>query len=1802
MVTLVRHDLEFMLNQIKIAEQHAAGTPLRDLIPDPELPWGLRTVDGSWNNLVPGREFFGAADQPFPQLLEPYFREADRSPFSPSALPTSYSQTSGTVFDSDPRTISNLIADQSVANPAAVAAGAARDGFAFDHDGNPNTPDLVLIPNVAPDAGISAPFNSWMTLFGQFFDHGLDLVRKGDAGTVFMPLQPDDPLYVPGSPTNFLVLTRATNAAVSPGADGILGTSDDVHTHVNRTTPWVDQNQTYTSHASHQVFLREYELDANGRPVATGRLLEGENGGMATWADVKRQAREMLGIELTDNDVHNVPLLATDEYGMFLRGPNGFAQIVTANGLIEGDPAAPISIANALRTGHAFLDDIAHTATPSANLTPDADSVAGGPVAAGTYDNELLDAHYMAGDGRANENIGLTAVHHVFHSEHNRLVEHIKSVVLATGDAAFVLEWLKPGSDVRDGVQDNEWNGERLFQAARFSTEMQYQHLVFEEFARKVQPLVNIFVFNNTTDIDPAIVAEFAHTVYRFGHSMLNETVDRMGPNGERSDITLIEAFLNPIEFTDNGAMTPDEAAGAIVRGMTRQRGNEIDEFVTDAVRNNLLGLPLDLAAINLARGRDTGVPPLNVAREQFYEMTGSSFLKPYTSWLDFALNLKNPASIINFIAAYGEHPLLLAETTTAGKREAAMKIVMGGDGAPADRFDFINGSGAWSGVETGLNKVDFWIGGLAEKHLPFGGMLGSTFNFVFETQMEKLQDGDRLYYLSRLQGTNFLNQLEGQSFSKLIMRNTDIGDDGTTHMHVDVFAHAHYILEVDQSKQITDLDANGNPLAGGKGDPKGSDPVLEALSPLVRRADIDGDGDNDVLQYSGVDHVVLGGTAEADTLIASEGDDAIWGDDGDDRIEGGAGIDQILGGAGDDIITDMGDSDIIKGEDGNDVIANGNGIDLVLAGAGNDAILVGNDVSEIFAGLGDDFILGGDDGDGLLGNEGDDWIEGGRGFDVLSGDNSELFFNSSIVGHDVLFGQGGGDTDIDGESGDDIMVQDEAVTRNEGMFGFDWAIHKSDMLAADTDMEIPIFTTVQEEILRDRFDQVEGLSGWKFDDILRGDNRGGILDDGDDEGEDNFDEHVLTAEGIARINGLQDILGAGVTSFRDGNIILGGDGSDVIEGRGGNDIIDGDAWLNVRLSIRARNNPDVEIRSIDSLAEIRAELLNGTINPGQLRIVREILTVDGSDDVDTAVFSEDAASYDWTVNADGTVTVVHSRGSGIDGTDTLRNIERLAFADQTVALNDDNGMPEGTPVIIGTVVEDGLLTATAAFTDPEGIVAGSLTWTWQAEVRPGVWAKVGTGDSFRPGDAQVGLPLRVVATYRDGGGALEKVTSAISVPVANVNDVAVGAVAISDMTPTQGVALQAMPGVIADADGKAGAVLSYRWQSLSGSTWNDIPGATGPSYTPATAGQILRLVVVFTDDRGGVETLVSLPTARAGQNYTGTAGADTVNLSAFDDLAAGGEGADRLGGLGGADTLLGQGGDDILDGQGGNDLIDGGDGHDQLGGQQGADTLRGGAGDDQLFGNLGDDLLEGGIGADRLDGGAGADTLRGGEGMDTLTGAAGNDVLEGGDGDDRLAGQDGADRIDGGNGADTLMGGADADTMDGGAGNDLLDGHDGNDMLHGGAGEDRLLGSAGRDMLHGGADADRLDGGEGMDTLRGGLGADTLTGGLDADVFHWASAAEGGDRITDFSLVDDVLAFSAAGFGAGLRTNMDLSSRFVANDSPVATASFGQFLYETDTGNLFWDADGTEAGAAVLIATLVGRPALTAADLQIVA
>ena len=122
----------------------------------------------------------------------------------------------------------------------------------------------------------------------------------------------------------------------------------------------------------------------------------------------------------------------------------------------------------------------------------------------------------------------------------------------------------------------------------------------------------------------------------------------------------------------------------------------------------------------------------------------------------------------------------------------------VGGLEVPEDAVDFLNATGAYAGGSLGgLNNVDLWIGGLAEATMPFGGMLGSTFNFVFEMQMESLQNGDRFYYLQRLDGLHLFGEMENNSFAEMIMTNTD-----ATHLPSDVFSTPGLILEVDRTQQ----------------------------------------------------------------------------------------------------------------------------------------------------------------------------------------------------------------------------------------------------------------------------------------------------------------------------------------------------------------------------------------------------------------------------------------------------------------------------------------------------------------------------------------------------------------------------------------------------------------------------------------------------------------------------------------------------------------------------------------------------------------------------------------------------------------------------------------------------------------------------------------------------------------------------------------------------------------------------------------------------------------------------------------
>lgn len=1588
-----------------------------DQVPDPLTSYGLRTVDGQCNNLTSvldttnannsvatptyaNHPTIGAADQPFPRLTAPEFRTAESNPpaFGPPGPVTSYAQkTSGNVvFDSQPRVISNLIVDQTSTNPAAVAAA----GFPVraQNGGNPTVPcatnpdgsDVIpltpancvpryktlFIENVTTDVGLSPPYNSLFTFFGQFFDHGVDQTVKS-SGTVIVPLKSEDPLvagpdHIFGNADDldphlrFIALTRAQN---QPGPDGIIGTADDVQDANNTDTPWVDQSQTYTSHSSHQVFLRQYVSDGAGHPVSTGRLLGGlpagqtyagspdGTDGMSTWASTKKQAAELLGLRLVDKDVFNVPTILTDPYGNFVPGPaRGLPQYVTATGLVEGNLASPVAVpANVLYFDTPFLTDIAHNAEPQPGLTPDADDTPSADFAhqpAGTYDNEMLDAHFTCGDGRCNENIALSTIHQIFHSEHDRLANQFDSVTLpanASLSAGYHDTNCAIGCATNNPALPTTYTyGQRLFQAARFVTEMEYQHLVFEEFARKVQPAIRPFHVYSP-DINPAVKAEFAHAVYRFGHSMLDDDVARTDVAADNThtdnSLPLLTAFLNPPEYFHdgtNGFYTPQQAAGAIVMGSSDQSGNELDEFINDTLRNNLLGLPLDLATFNLTRARSEGIPPLNSVRRKIFAETNDGQLAPYSSWSDFGQHLKHPESLINFVAAYGKHPSITNATTVVAKRNAARAIVdpQPSDVPPADASDFMFGTGAWSSdangvTNTGLDDVDLWVGGLAEVTNLFGGLLGSTFNYVFQTQLESLQDGDRLYYLARTPGLNLRTQLEGNSFSELIQRNTD----GTNTLKADAFATA------DCKFQLSHL--AGTPQgyldfgATVADDPTTTDCNENLL--LLRQPDgtikyrqtntVDPPGINGQAVYQGTDGV--------DRIYGGNDNDTFWGGTGNDRIEGNGGDDVALGGEGNDIITDLDGADTPKGGPGNDAIDGGPGDDIPMGNEGQDFINGGANDNESFAGPGNDFVIAGQGADAVFGDGGDDWIEGGTGQDLLQGDHGAPFFDDpgeTAPGNDIMVGQAG-ENDYDTEGGDDLMSQNAAVDRNAGAGGFDWAFHQYDTVGGDDDMSINnnlVGVPIQVVVNRDRWQETEADSGSSFNDVIRGtDDVPTALGGAGFAGCDAIDQ-----AGIDRITGLAALITPDMLTvpaatldanaaagscplsgnvWGDGEILIGGGGSDTITGRGANDVIDGDRALKVRIDVHANNDGTGAVIGTTDLMEhtfqagnpktLQQAVFDGSVDPGQLVAARELIPAPAGDRdstssasspapaVDTAVFLGPRASY--TVTTVGDHLVVNQTGAlganqkVSDGIDTLRNIEQLRFT------NDDGTTQT---VVLSAPATPTIGTATG------GNASADVTWTPAATGEPAssfdIQVLVGgvQDGALRTAPASdtsahiTGLANGTTYTFK------VRAVGAFGASAFSAESNAVTPAAVAPSAPTIGTATAGVGSAsvtwTAPANNGGSPVTGYLIQARNaantvvGSTTAG-PGATSATVTGLNAGAVVRLRVrasnavgdsPFSADSNAVTVLAdtTAPTVAARAPAAGATGvAQTANVTA---------------------------------------------------------------------------------------------------------------------------------------------------------------------------------------------------------------------------------------------------------------------------------------------------------------------------------
>jgi len=282
--------------------------------------------------------------------------------------------------------------------------------------------------------------------------------------------------------------------------------------------------------------------------------------------------------------------------------------------------------------------------------------------------------------------------------------------------------------------------------------------------------------------------------------------------------------------------------------------------------------------------------------------------------------------------------------------------------------------------------------------------------------------------------------------------------------------------------------------------------------------------------------------------------------------------------------------------------------------------------------------------------------------------------------------------------------------------------------------------------------------------------------------------------------------------------------------------------------------------------------------------------------------------------------------------------------------------------------------------------------------------------------------------------------------------------------------------------------------------------------------------------------------------------------------------------------------------GYGGDDVIKGAFLHENtIYGGSGNDDIRGGCDKNIIYGDAGSDVISCWIADDlsSIYGGAGNDTLTGGNGGNILDGGKGNDTLTGGEGGDTYVIDSALDVINetytpywdnDPNPSDLVQSyvsftlteklenlallGKSSLSGTGNSLNNVVTGNSASNILSGAAGADSLIGNAGNDILV------------------GGLGRDTLTGGAGADRFRYTALNEKGDTITDFVRGSDKLQFVRSGFG-NLTTSQIAHGHFFSNSTGKASGAAAQFIFNTRTGALVYDKNGSATGGATTIAAL---------------
>ncbi|XP_043916356.1 peroxidasin homolog [Protopterus annectens] len=346
-------------------------------------------------------------------------------------------------------------------------------------------------------------------------------------------------------------------------------------------------------------------------------------------------------------------------------------------------------------------------------------------------ENEDSTPCFLAGDHRANEQLGLTAMHTVWFREHNRIAGELKT--------------LNP-----------HWDGDIIYHEARKIVGAEMQHITYSHWLPKIlgdhgMKMMGEYKHYNP-NINAGIFNAFATAAFRFGHTLINPILYRFNETfGEirEGHIPLHKAFFSPFRIIQEGGIDPLLRGLFGAAGKMRMPSQLLNLELTERLFSMAHSVALDLAAINIQRGRDHGIPP-------------------YVDYRTFC-NLSMPQTFDDLKNEIKSHEV-------------------------RNKLEELYG--------TPLN-IDLWPALMVEDLIP-GTRVGPTLMCLLVTQFQRLRDGDRFWYENPgVFSPGQLTQLKQASLARILCDN----GDNIRHVQSDVFLMASYPHGYVNCKEIPKID-----------------------------------------------------------------------------------------------------------------------------------------------------------------------------------------------------------------------------------------------------------------------------------------------------------------------------------------------------------------------------------------------------------------------------------------------------------------------------------------------------------------------------------------------------------------------------------------------------------------------------------------------------------------------------------------------------------------------------------------------------------------------------------------------------------------------------------------------------------------------------------------------------------------------------------------------------------------------------------------------------------------------------------